>query len=257
MKYIIIGLFIGIVSFIPGISGGTILYLSGEFKNFTTFLSNPRQYYKYIIYLLLGGLIGILGFAKIIEICFITIPNLTKLFFAYLVLCSIPLFIKKENFQFKIIPFLLASIFLFLLNYLVPTSPMIYTDINITIPFLIFFTICGFIDGFITVIPGISGSMIMMILGPYYLYKSISANVLTHPIYLIPLLFYFLGDFSGIALGAKFTTKFINKFHNISNSLILGFIVASLFIIIPLSEVISIQGFMVFFIAYILINITN
>ena len=210
MKYIIIGLFIGIVSFIPGISGGTILYLSGEFKNFTTFLSNPRQYYKYIIYLLLGGLIGILGFAKIIEICFITIPNLTKLFFAYLVLCSIPLFI-----------------------------------------------ICGFIDGFITVIPGISGSMIMMILGPYYLYKSISANVLTHPIYLIPLLFYFLGDFSGIALGAKFTTKFINKFHNISNSLILGFIVASLFIIIPLSEVISIQGFMVFFIAYILINITN
>ena len=82
MKYFIIGLLIGIVSFIPGISGGTILYLSGEFVNFTFYLAHFKKYYKYLLFLLLGGLVGILTFAKIIEFGFRTFPNALKLFFA-------------------------------------------------------------------------------------------------------------------------------------------------------------------------------
>lgn len=257
MKYFIIGLLIGIVSFIPGISGGTILYLSGEFANFTFYLTNFQKYYKYLLFLLLGGLVGILTFAKIIEFGFATFPNALKLFFAYLVLFSLPAFLKKEKVKFKILPFLFSFSFLFFLTKLIPSSPLIYQDITITIPFLIFFTLCGFLDGFITIIPGISGSMIMMILGPYFLYKSISAQVLTNPILFLPLFGYFLGDFTGIFLGAKFTSLILNKYKTISHSLILGLVISSILIIIPLTEIFTIPGFIVLLLAYILTLLIN
>ena len=257
MKWLIIGLLIGIVSFIPGISGGTIMYLSGEFDNFTYYLSNIKKYYSKILLLLIGALIGVITFAKMLEYLFRYYPNITKLFFAYLVLFSLPEFFKKRNMKLKVPYIIIAIIILFLLNMIVPTTPMVINNINISIPLLICLFFFGFLDGFITIIPGISGSMIMMILGPYYLYKSISANVLNKPILFIPLLIYFLGDFLGIFLGAKFTTKVINKYPNISNSLILGFIVASIFIILPISEIITIPGFIALLFAYILISLTT
>lgn len=257
MKYFIIGLLIGLVSFIPGISGGTILYLSGEFVNFTFYLSHFKKYYQYLLYLLLGGLVGILTFAKVIEFGFATFPNALKLFFAYLVIFSLPSFLKKEKTKIKIIPFLLAFSFLFFLTKLIPSSPLIYRDITITFPFLIFFTLCGFLDGFITIIPGISGSMIMMILGPYFLYKSISAQVLTNPLLFIPLFGYFLGDFTGIFLGAKFTSLILNKNKSLSHSLIFGLVISSILIIMPFAEIITIPGLIVLCLAYIIMQFIN
>ena len=257
MKWFIIGLFIGITSLIPGISGGTILYLSGEYNNFTIYLKNIRKHYFLFMKLILGAVIGLLSFAKILELAFSYYPLITKLFLAYLVLFSLPSFLKKTNLKVNPFLFFLGIIVIFFLNYLVPAIPFVVSDIKITFPFLIFFTLAGFLDGFITIIPGISGSMIMMILGPYYLYKSLCANFFQHPLYLIALLGYFMGDFSGIYWGAKFTDKIVNKHPQSSNSLIFGFITGSLLVIIPFQEVITIPGFIALVSAYILITLTT
>ena len=95
----------------------------------------------------------------------------------------------------------------------------------------------------------------MMILGPYYLYKSICANIINYPLYLIPLLFYFLGDFLGIFFGAKFTSHIINKARDFSHSLILGFIISSIIIIIPLAKIFTMSGFIILLLAYIIMQI--
>ncbi len=257
MKYFIIGLFIGIVSFIPGISGGTILYLSGEYHNFTLYLTNFKKYYAYILLLLFGALVGILTFAKIIELGFQIYPNALKLFFAYLVFFSLFPFLKKEKVKIKILPLLLALVFLLFLATFIPESPIIYEKINLSLPFLAFFTLCGFLDGFITIIPGISGSMIMMILGPYFLYKSLSAQVFTNPLLFIPLVSYFLGDATGILLGAKFTNHIINQHKSLAHSLILGLVIASLIIILPFKEMFSFSGLIILVIAYIIYELSN
>lgn len=255
MKYFVIGLLIGIVSFIPGISGGTILYLAGEFNNFTLYLTNFKKYYPYLLLLLLGGFTGIITFAKVIEFLFRYYPLAIKLFFGYLVLFSLPSFIKKEKIKFSFFPFIIAFIFLILISLKVPSFPLVINNIPLTLSFIIFFTLCGFLDGFITIIPGISGSMIMMILGPYYLYKSICAQVISKPILFIPLIFYFLGDFIGICLGAKFTNRFINKYPKLSHSFILGFIVASILIIIPYTEIYKLSGLIILSLAYLIYQI--
>lgn len=257
MKWFIIGLFIGITSLIPGISGGTILYLSGEYTNFTTYLKNIRQHYLLFAQLIFGALIGLFSFAKVLELTFFYYPFITKLFFAYLVLFSLPNFLKKTNLKVDPILFFLGLFLILLLNYFVPSLPLVINNIKITFPFLILFSLAGFLDGFITIIPGISGSMIMMILGPYYLYKSLCANVFSNPLYLIALSGYFLGDFGGIYWGAKFTDRIINRHQKKSNSLIFGFITGSLLVIIPFKEVITIPGFIALFSAYILISLTT
>lgn len=255
MKTFIIGLLVGITSFIPGISGGTIFYLSGELDNLVIYFKNIKKYYLKLFILFLGAILGIIFFSPLMELLFKKYPNITKLFFAYLVLNTLPNFIKKIKVKINKPLFILAFLLLIIINYFLKVNTLVYANINITFIFLIFFTICGFLDGFITIIPGISGSMMMMILGPYYLYKSISANILNNPIYLIPLLFYFLGDVVGIIIGSIFTNNIIKKYESISNSLIMGFIVASIFIIIPFKEVVTIEGFIILLISYILSNI--
>ncbi len=253
MKYFIVGLFIGIASFIPGISGGTILYLSGEFTNFTKHLENFRQDYPYLIQLIIGGFVGIITFAKVMEFCFLSFPYSTKIFLAFLVLLSLPTFYHQQKFKFHLFPFLFGFISLLWLAKLVPSTPTVITHFpRLSLPFLAFLALCGSLDGFITIIPGISGSMIMMILGPYYLYKSISANVLNKPLLIIPLISYFIGDFTGIWLGSKFTTKIMQKYHHFCHSLIWGFIMSSLIILLPWNHLISLNTLILFLIAYLL-----
>ncbi len=257
MKCLVIGLIIGIVSFIPGISGGTIFYLTGELENLNLYLKNIKKYYSKIILILLGTISGILIFAPILEYAFLKYPNITKLFFAYLVLFSLPNFFKKIKVKINFFYFLLAFIFLLILKGNIKDTPIIYENIKITLPFLLLFSLWGAIDGFITIIPGISGSMIMMILGPYYIYKSISAKALSKPLYLLALLFYFLGDLLGIIIGSFFTHKIINKYPIISNSFILGFIIASIFIMVPYWEIWTLEGLITLLISYLIISLIN
>ena len=91
------------------------------------------------------------------------------------------------------------------------------------------------LDGFITILPGISGSMVMMILGPYYLYKSFLAKLNFHNlIYILPLGLYLIGDLIGIYLGSLFANKMLSKHRNEFVSTILGMMFTSTIILIPI-----------------------
>ena len=88
------------------------------------------------------------------------------------------------------------------------------------------------LDGFITILPGISGSMVMMILGPYYLYKSFLAKI--NLIYVLPLSLYLIGDLLGIYLGSLFANKMLSKHRNEFISTLLGMMFTSTIILFPI-----------------------
>ncbi len=231
------GFLVGVVSLIPGISGGTILVLLKQYENVASFLSNFKEKKNQINLLIigLGIILGAITFARIIEFCFYFFPSETLILFGGFVLFSLPGLIKTEQNNFSPLFFIIGMILMGILGLFSYQSNLVienYPTLNIS--FLLFFTLCGTIDGFFTILPGISGSMVMMILGPYFLYKSYLANLsLTNIIFLIPLTCYFLGDILGLFFGGKFSLFCLKKNRKLTISLLLGMVFMSVILILP------------------------
>lgn len=238
MKKFIVGFFVGAVSLIPGISGGTILFITKEFENFTYSLisKKDKKTIKYLLIFISGIIFGALICAKIIEFLFKIIPYDLLFIFSILLLVSIFSLYKEEKNNIKFKWLIIGSIIILLLAAIRPNAPYTYNTLpKINILFVLFFSICGMLDGFITILPGISGSMVMMILGPYYLYKSFLAKLNFHNlIYILPLGLYLIGDLIGIYLGSLFANKMLSKHRNEFLSTIIGMMFTSTIILIPI-----------------------
>lgn len=258
------GFLIGIASLIPGISGGTILVLTKQYNHIAYVISNYKKKENLITILLLiiGILLGTVTFARIIEFFFYFFPNETMIIFSSFILFHLPKLIKTEIKKPKLLWFILGIILIWLLSFWAKDIDKVILEYpKITLLFLIYFGFCGTIDGFFTIIPGISGSMIMMILGPYFLYKSYLANLNFATIYfLIPLFFYFLGDLFGFFLGSKFSIHFINKNRSIFFSIIFGMVLASAILLLPILNI-NLKNILIyllcFSISYILYRFLN
>lgn len=231
------GFLIGVVSLIPGISGGTILVLMKKFNYLTEIITNFKdKKNKMILFtVILGIFLGAITFSRIIELLFYFIPNETLIFFGGLVLFQVPHLIKENKIKLQKNFFLLGLIIIFALNFIPVESTKVITEFpKINLIFLILFMFSGTIDGFFTIIPGISGSLIMMILGPYYLYKSFLAHLSFKTLhFIIPLFFYFIGDLLGFYFGSKVSHHFLKKAPNTFMNLILGMVIGSIIVLLP------------------------
>ncbi len=231
------GFLIGIASLIPGISGGTILVITNKYDMITNAISHYREKENILtlLFLILGILLGTITFARIIEFCFYFFPNGTMIIFSSFLLFHLPKFIRQDVKKLKWPWFMIGLFSIFILScFSIHSEKVIFDYPEITLSFLLYFAFCGAIDGFFTILPGISGSMIMMLLGPYFLYKSFLAHLSFQTIYfLLPLLFYFIGDGIGFFLGSKFSLYVIKKFPAIFFNIILGMILGSIFLILP------------------------
>lgn len=234
------GFLIGAVSLIPGISGGTILVLMKKYDEVSLAISHfkNKENKRLLFRLILGVLLGTITFARIIELLFYFFPTCTLVLFCGLVLFSIPDLIKSEKIKPNLIWFILGTIIIFILStFNVNESPIIMDYPKLTVLFLITFSLCGMMDGFFTILPGVSGSMIMMILGPYFLYKSYLANLsIQNLIFILPLLCYFLGDIFGFYLGSKVSLYFLKKHRKKFMNFVLGMVVMSALILLPITN---------------------
>lgn len=232
------GFLIGVVSLIPGISGGTILVLTKQYNEIANAITNYRQKenIQTLFFLILGIILGCITFARIIEFCFYFFPNGTMIVFSSFILFNIPKFVHEEISKPKWPYIILGGALILILSFLATDVDKVVLDYpTINLPFLFYFTICGAIDGFFTILPGISGSMIMMLLGPYFLYKSFLANLSFSTAYFaLPLICYFLGDILGFFLGSKFSLYFIKYHQSFFFNTILGMICASSILLLPM-----------------------
>lgn len=232
------GFLIGVVSLIPGISGGTILVLMKKYDCVSNAIAHFREKENKMLlfFLVLGIILGTITFARIIELFFYFAPNCMFILFSGFILFSIPDFIKSEKIKPNLFWFVLGTIVIYFLSiFSTTTNPVVLEYPQITILFLLFFSLSGMVDGFFTILPGVSGSMVMMILGPYFLYKSYLANLsIQNLVFLLPLLCYFLGDIFGFYLGSKVSLYFLKKHRKIFMSFVLGMVLMSSIILLPL-----------------------
>lgn len=232
------GFLVGVVSLVPGISGGTVLVIMKKYEEITSAIAHFKERKnKWILFLfVLGIFLGCLTFARIIELLFYFFPTGTMVLFCGFILFQLPSFIKSERISFRTLPFFLGAFFIYFLSLLSHQSEaVVFKYPPLSLFFLFSFALFGMVDGFFTILPGVSGSMVMMILGPYFLYKSYLAHLSFQTlVFLIPLFFYFAGDMFGFYLGSKFSLFCLKKYRRTFLNLVLGMVLMSVLILLPI-----------------------
>ncbi|MGI6329883.1 MAG: DUF368 domain-containing protein [Bacilli bacterium] len=247
LKNILTGVAIGIANIIPGVSGGTIIVLFGLFDKIIFAISDilkrktlsRKENLLFLGQILFGILIGLITFANIIDYFFINWPTQTIYTFIGLILFSIPSIIKKEmpNKKVSYPFFIIGALIIIGLSIMSPdqTNIIITNFPLITLPFLFKLTIIGMIGGIAVILPGVSGAMILLILGQYHLYKSYIANVASFKLnIIIPILFIGSGILLGIILSSKIIKWALTNYRKETISFILGLIIMSSIVLIPL-----------------------
>ncbi len=247
LKLIIGGFIVGIANIIPGVSGGTMMVIFGIFGPIMTAISeilskssfkSKLKHFKYIGILLIGVVLGLVIFANVMEYALMHFPTQTKFCFVGMIAFSIPILKRKEMPKEKInlLPFIIGCAIIVVMVLLAPAEEnVVITNFPpIELAYLIKMIFLGILAGAAMFIPGVSGSMLMLILGEYYLFNSLVANATSFQLdVLVPLGFMAVGIASGIILSSKATAFALKKNHRATMSLIFGLVIASCIMIIP------------------------
>lgn len=253
IKNVVCGILVGIANIIPGVSGGTIIVILGLFDKLMESISNVFKLkisFKerlenlwFIMQVLIGAAVGLVAFAKILNYLFVHFELQTIALFAGLILLSLPM-LKKEEMDGKkinILFFILGVLTIGIINYLSPGEEgniVTYEELilkSLTPAFIGSLILMGAIGGATMIFPGVSGSMVLLVLGWYHMFKGYVAAVTTFDIkILIPLIFIAIGVGLGIIFSAKLTSFLLKKYKTNTMSFILGLIIMSAIVIFPL-----------------------
>lgn len=248
------GMVIGIANVIPGVSGGTMMVSMGIYDKLilvlTHFIKRMKEAIALLVPILIGMLLSIAIFAKIFsEILFPRFPLQTNLFFIGLILGGLPVIYGKVKGNTIRIPQIIAFVLFFVMVVgfaIVGEGGGSSADISFSVGNVIKLLGVGIIAAATMVIPGVSGSMIMMILGYYNMIidtindfinalKAFDiAAMLDTFVVLVP---FGIGVLVGIVAVAKLIEFMLKKYPLITYWAIIGLIVASPFAILIMMEV--------------------
>ncbi|MBP2830563.1 DUF368 domain-containing protein [Aquimarina sp. U1-2] len=253
------GLAMGAADVVPGVSGGTIAFISGIYEELIAtintldltffsiwkrdgFLSAWRHFnLSFLSFLFLGIVISILSLAKGIKWLLHHEPLLLWAFFFGLVLASI-LYIAKQITTWSAKVFI-AIIGAAILSYLITIAePLASPDNNW---YLLF---CGFIAIIAMILPGVSGAFILLILGAYQTFIDILnqlreglTNVNTELLSqaMIKLVMIAIGAITGLKVFSKVLNWMFKNHKNTTLAILTGFMIGSLNKLWPWKQIIS------------------
>jgi len=234
------GIAMGAANVIPGVSGGTLALITGIFErlinaiksfNLTAakllFSFKLKDFAKYIdLYFLLsvfGGIaIAIISLAKLFDFLFTNYPVYIWSFFFGLVLASV-YFVGKTVDKWNpavITTFIIGVIFAIIISVLNPASENGST---------IYLVLCGVVAICSMILPGLSGSFVLILMGNYQLVMIDAVNDRNLGI-LIPV---GIGAVGGLIVFSHILSWVFKKYKNQTISLLTGFILGSLSVLWP------------------------
>lgn len=239
------GLAMGAADAVPGVSGGTIAFISGIYEELITTISNVnlllfktlikdgfKPFWKqlngnFILALLLGIVVSFVSFMRLAKYLIENHPILIWSFFFGLIVASI-YFVGKEITRWSLATILTLLIGAAIAYYitLIPSSG------NNESAFFLF--IAGALAICAMILPGISGAFILVILGAY---KALSDAV--HDIDIKRLALFIGGAIVGLLTFSRILKWLFKHYHNLTLALLTGFIIGSLNKVWPWKEVIS------------------
>jgi len=248
IDYVIItlkGIAMGVAELVPGVSGGTIAFISGIYEelissinkiNFNLFKTLKTKGIKsfwnevngsFLTALLFGMGISILSFSKMITWLLENKPIPLWSFFFGLVLASV-IYIAKAITKWNVVNIFVLTLGVVIAYYITILPPSANTD---SLPFLF---LSGAIAICAMILPGISGSFILVLLGSY---KTILEAVDEKNIKILATVA--IGCLFGLLSFAKILKWLFDHYKNLTLAILTGFILGSLNKIWPWKRIIE------------------
>ena len=243
IKDILKGMVIGIANIIPGVSGGTMMVAMGIYDKLIHCITHIfKEFKKSVLFLLpiaVGMVIAVVGSSFGIEMLFAKFPMQTNLLFVGLVIGGLPAIWKKVKGKSirsgHLLVFLVFLAFVVGMAFLGETDGKA-ADVSFTLINVLKLFGIGVIASATMVIPGVSGSMVLMLLGYYNtiisaisdFFRALAAFDLDGILVGIGILAPFgIGVVIGVLAIAKLIEFIFNKFPLYAYWAIIGLIVAS------------------------------
>ena len=232
------GLFMGSADIVPGVSGGTIALITGIYERLISAISSIRFSFlkpllkgnftdfkeklikeidfELFIPLILGIGIAFISLAKVISYLLDTQTAYTFSFFLGLILASAYiLYTKLDNFNIKLI---IISIIGIILSYIFVGLNPIATNHSLVVIF-----ISGLIAICAMILPGISGSFLLLLLGQYqYMLNALNSRNL------IEIFVFGIGAVIGILGFSKLLNYLLERYESATMAFLIGIMVGTL-----------------------------
>lgn len=252
IKNILKGAVIGLANIIPGVSGGTMAVSMGIYDKLIHCVTHiVKEFKKSIRFLLpigIGMLVALVGLSFVIEAAFEHFPAQTNLLFIGLIVGGLPAIAKKVKGNTIRIQHVTAALLFFALVVGMAalgdtkgnTADLSFGALNVIKMFGV-----GVIASATMVIPGVSGSMVLMLMGYYQpVIETISTFIRALLAFDVPVLLQCcgvlvpmgIGIVVGIVVIAKLVEIIFEKCPLLAYWAIIGLIVASPFAIVLMSE---------------------
>lgn len=230
----------GAANVIPGVSGGTIALITGIFerlinaiKSFDTtalkllFSGKFKELlnhvdFNFLVSVGLGVAVSILSIARLFDYLLENFPVYIGAFFFGLILASV-FYVAKEvgRWHFaQIATFIVGAVVAISISVLAPASP------NDSFLYLI---VCGVVGACSMILPGLSGSFVLILMGNYQLVMIDAVNDLNFAV-LLPVV---IGAGIGLLAFSYVLSWVFKRFRSQTLSLLSGFILGSLLILWP------------------------
>ncbi len=239
LRWFLTGMAMGCADVVPGVSGGTMAYISGIYNRLMTALSSIdvtavkllfkgkiKQLWKHVdanfLCLVFAGILSaIFLLAGMIDYCLEHYPPVVWSFFSGLILCSGALLLKQVpiNNLIKAGFFVLGVAFVVSITFLKPT------EVEAGYAFIFF---GGMIAITAMILPGISGSMILLLIG---LYGPVIEAVHEFQIDILAVMAF--GCITGLLVFPRILNYLLTKFHDYTMAGLTGIVLGSLFTIWP------------------------
>lgn len=235
----------GAADVVPGVSGGTIAFITGIYEELINsikginlkaiklfFTGRWYSFWKqingnFLLAVFSGIAISVLSLAKVLEYLLENKPILIWSFFFGLVLASSYVVSRKiTRWQYPKVIALVAGIGIAF--YITSVTPTTTTDASW------FVILSGGLASCAMILPGISGSFILLLLGKY----SFALHAVNERI-ILDLLLLGVGAVTGLILFANLLSWLLKKYHDITIAVLVGFMIGSLNKIWPWKETVK------------------
>lgn len=239
LRYFLCGVVFGTANVIPGVSGGTMLVVFGIFDRLTDSISGIKKIFQnfwFLVTFALGAGGAIIFSSFVISSLFDNFAIQTNMFFLGLIIGGVPLIYKLGTSEKKVkplcaVPFVIAMAIVIGLTVLEKAdvfklAPDVVNGFDMVISLKLLG--CAVLAAVTTIIPGISGSFVMMLIG---VYETIITAIKEMNFYVI--IPFAIGAIIGIIGGAKLISILIKKNRLMVYSALMGLVIGSIYAILP------------------------